>query len=184
VRVWFDEQPAPLLHVSAQQITVIAPYSISGRPSVRVQVDYNGNRSAIRPVQVAASAPGLFTAGGSAQGAILNSDGTLNGSFNGAEAGSIVSLFATGEGDTVPGGVEGAIVPSTALARPLLPVSVTIGGLRAEVIYAGSAPGLPAGLMQVNARIPAEITVGAAAPVVLTVGDASSQPGVTLFVRP
>ena len=184
VRVWFDEQLAPLLHVSAQQITVVAPYSIAGRSTVRMQVEYGTQRSAIREVPVAPSSPALFTIGGSSQGAILNQDATVNGTFNGAEPGSIVSLFATGEGMTAPNGVEGAIVPSTALARPLLPVSVTIAGRPAEVLYAGSAPGQPAGLMQVNVRIPADTPAGLPAPVVLTIGNASSQPGVTLFVRP
>jgi uncharacterized protein (TIGR03437 family) len=148
-----------------------------------VQVENNGARSAVREVPVADSAPALFTTGGATQGAILNQDSTVNGTFNGAAAGTIVSLFATGEGQTAPNGVEGAIVPATALARPLLPVSVIIAGRPAEVLYAGSAPGLPAGLMQVNARIPADTPPGPA-PVVLTVGTGNSQPGVTVFVRP
>ena len=44
------------------------------------------------------------------------------------------------------------------LQRRTLPVTVTIGGLpvpASDVTYAGEAPGAIAGLLQVNARIPA-----------------------------
>jgi uncharacterized protein (TIGR03437 family) len=51
------------------------------------------------------------------------------------------------------------------------------------VLYAGGAPGLVAGVLQVNARIPPEAPSGNAVPVLLTVGGFSSQPEVTLAVR-
>jgi uncharacterized protein (TIGR03437 family) len=60
---------------------------------------------------------------------------------------------------------------------------VTIGGLPAEVLYAGGAPGLVAGLLQVNARVPEGVTAGPAVPITLVVGAAQSQPGVTLVVQ-
>jgi uncharacterized protein (TIGR03437 family) len=182
VRVWFDDQPAPLLFVSATEIGAIVPYAVAARQVTRVSVEYAGVRSSPREIAVTASAPSLFTVGGSAQGAILNQDGSLNGLQNGAQPGTIVVLYATGEGLTIPGGIDGMIVPSNALARPVLPVSVTVGGRPAEVVYAGSAPGQVAGLMQVNARLAADTPVGAQQ-VLLTVGNASSQSGVTLSVR-
>jgi uncharacterized protein (TIGR03437 family) len=69
------------------------------------------------------------------------------------------------------------------LPKPNLPVSVKIGGLDAEVLYAGGAPGSVAGLLQVNVRVPPGVVSGNAVPVVLTVGGVSSQPGVTMAVR-
>jgi uncharacterized protein (TIGR03437 family) len=51
------------------------------------------------------------------------------------------------------------------------------------VKYAGGAPGLVAGLMQVNVQIPAGIETGNAVPVVLRVGSVFSQAGVTIAVR-
>ena len=50
----------------------------------------------------------------------------------------------TGEGQTDPQGVDGAIIPAvvSALKKPVLAVTATIGGLPATVAYAGSAPGL------------------------------------------
>jgi len=91
-------------------------------------------------------------------------------------------LFATGEGRTDPPGVDGKPAADP-LPKPLLPISVTIGGLSAQVLYAGGAPRLIAGVLQVNARIPESVATGAAVPVSLTVGQATSQAGVTLAVR-
>jgi len=73
--------------------------------------------------------------------------------------------------------------PANPGPQPVLPVSVKIGGLPAEIVYFGGAPGLVAGLMQVNVRVPKGIAAGPAVPIVLTVGAASSQTGVTLAVR-
>jgi uncharacterized protein (TIGR03437 family) len=64
----------------------------------------------------------------------------------------------------------------------MLPVSLTIGGQTAKVIYAGSAPGLVAGVMQVEAIVPSGAGSGAV-PVLLTVGTATSQQGATLNVK-
>jgi uncharacterized protein (TIGR03437 family) len=50
------------------------------------------------------------------------------------------------------------------------------------VLYAGGAPGLVAGVMQVNVRIPAGVPSGPQ-PIVVSVGSASSRPDVTLAVR-
>lgn len=38
--------------------------------------------------------------------------------------------------------------------KPVLPVSVSFAGTPAEILYAGPAPGLIAGSLQINARVP------------------------------
>jgi uncharacterized protein (TIGR03437 family) len=68
------------------------------------------------------------------------------------------------------------------LPQPLLPVAVTIGGVPAVVEYAGGAPGLVAGVLQVNVRIPDGVPSGDL-PVVLKIGDALSQEDVTVAVQ-
>lgn len=180
-RVLFDGIPAPVIYTSANQVTVIVPYDIAGRALTRVQAEQSGILSTAFDVPVAESAPGIFTIAGTSQGAILNQDGSVNGPQAGAAPGSIISLFATGEGQTIPGGVAGSLVPATNLARPLLPVSLQIGGQLAEIIYAGSAPGLAAGVLQINARVPESAPRGEV-PVVLVIGANASRT-VTVSIR-
>ena len=95
----------------------------------------------------------LFRSSGGGQGAILNEDGTINSSLNPAAAGSIVVLYATGLGQTDPPGVDGSVYAS---ALPLLrsPVTVEAGGVAGDILYAGPAPGMVAGVMQINVRLP------------------------------
>jgi uncharacterized protein (TIGR03437 family) len=49
------------------------------------------------------------------------------------------------------------------------------------VLYSGSAPGLIAGAFQVNLLLPPGLT--GAQPVVITIGGASSQQGVTIAIQ-
>jgi uncharacterized protein (TIGR03437 family) len=95
--------------------------------------------------------------------------------------GGYISLFATGEGQTSPVGVDGKL-GGTVGARPLGNVSVTVGGINATVQYAGGIAGDVAGLMQVNVQIPAGVQPGGYVPVVLQVGNASSNLGTWIAV--
>ena len=186
VRVLFDGVPAPLIYVQAGQVSAVVPYSVSGKTSTQVQLEYQGRLSNTITLPVTATAPGLFTAdaSGSGQAAVLNQDGvTVNGPANPAPVGSVISLFATGEGQTDPPGVDGKPANTAPLPKPLATVTVTIGGINAEVVYAGAAPTLVAGVLQVNVRIPLGVTPGNAVPVIVRVGNQSSQLGVTLAVR-
>src|SRR5437764_174316 len=100
---------------------------------------------------------------------MLNDTGCCNSGRNPSMRGSMATLFATGEGQTTPRGVDGSISryrPGSALPKPLLPVSVTVGGVPAEVVYAGEAADQVAGSLQVNFRIPRNAPVGEAVPLV------------------
>jgi uncharacterized protein (TIGR03437 family) len=186
VRVFFDSVASPLLFVRQDQINCIVPYEVSGRLSSRVEVEYRGVRSNSIELRVTESSPGIYTLTqtGVGAGAILNQDSTVNGTNNPAARNSVVQIYATGEGQTSPPGSNG-FVPRTAndLKKPILPVVVRIGGFLATVEYAGSAPGLVSGALQVNARVPEGVTPGPAVPVEVIIGGVSSQPGVTIAVR-
>lgn len=185
VRVLFDGIPAPLVYAGAGQISAVVPYFGAGKSTTHVQVEYLGVRSEPLEIAVSATAPGLFTDdfSGKGQGAILNEDGvTKNSKSSPAAAGSVVILWGTGEGLTDPPGVDGR--PATdVLPKPIAPVSVEIGGLAAIVEYAGAAPGNIPGLIQINARVPKDLQRGDQIPVLVKVGAAASQEGVTLAVR-
>ncbi len=183
-RVLFNDIPAPLIFTAQNQVSAIAPYALAGESSVQVVVECGGARSDPVAVVVAESAPALFTydSSGAGQGAILNADGSVNTPQNPAQRGSIIVLYGTGEGQTEPAGEDGRIT-GDAPPRPELPVSVLIGGREAEILFAGEAPGLVAGVIQVNARIPSNLAETGDVPVVLQIGSATSQTGVTLAVR-
>ncbi len=85
-------------------------------------VTYQGQTSAPITVAVASSAPGLFTldSTGKGQAAAVNSNGSINAASNPAPIGSILSFYATGEGQTTPSGVDGK-PGTTPLPRPNLP---------------------------------------------------------------
>jgi uncharacterized protein (TIGR03437 family) len=182
-RVLFDGIAAPLVYVSERQTSAIVPYAVARRQSTEMFVEYRGTRSAAVQIPVVAAVPGLFSANASGRGqaAALNQDGSLNNAANPASANTVVVLFGTGEGQTEPEGVDGRINTSI-LPKPLLPVSVTIGGREAQILYSGAAPGLVSGVIQVNARIDASTPSGDQ-PVVMRVGTAASPGGLTIAVR-
>jgi uncharacterized protein (TIGR03437 family) len=160
----------------------MVPYGVFGRTTTSIVVEYSGAQSTPLPYSVVLSAPGIYTlnAQGTGPGAILNQDGvTVNGVTTPEKRGNVIAIYMTGEGQTNPQGVDGAVIPAvaSALKSPQQTVTVNIGGVDATVLYAGSAPGLISGVMQVNAIIPLTVTPGAAVPVVVTVGTAKSQSG-------
>ena len=113
--------------------------------------------------------------------AALNADRSYNNAANPAAKGAIVALFATGEGQTNPGGVDGKIATEV-FPKPVLPVSVIVGGIDAEVACRGAVPFQVAGVMQLNFKVPAGVASGAV-PVVLQVGTRTSQTLTTIAVK-
>jgi uncharacterized protein (TIGR03437 family) len=190
VQVFFNGILAPMIYASATQISAIVPYEMAPIASPSVWVKYVGQTSNAFQLNSATTAPGIFTqnASGSGPGAILNQDGiTLNGPGHPAAKGSIVTVYMTGEGQTSPQGVTGAITTATlpppqVTPAPLLPVGVLINGLPALPVYTGEAPGLAAGLMQLNVQIPTNAQSGALS-IQVSIGSNISQTGVTVSVQ-
>ncbi|MCE5308509.1 MAG: hypothetical protein LLG20_12795 [Acidobacteriales bacterium] len=182
VEVRFDGLSAALFYVSKTQVNAQVPYHVAGQATTTIEVLYDGKLAAGTTLAVAGTAPGIFTLGnGTGQALVVNQDGTLNSSLNPAARGSIVVLYATGEGQTSPGGVDGK--PAEApYPAPLASVDVSIGGYPAEILYAGAAPGF-AGLMQINARVPSGYAGAGILPVTLSVGGTASQNGITMAVK-
>jgi trimeric autotransporter adhesin len=186
VQVLLGETPIPLLYVSASQINAIVPYGIAPSGSTTVQVQYQGQLSNTAGQTLQATAPGIYSIdySGRGPGAILNSDYRVNSAVTPAPQGSVVMIYATGGGLTDPAGTDGGLAPTAEpLPRVVLPVSVTIGGAQAQVLYAGGAPGLVDGLIQINAVVPQGIASGPSVPLVVQIGDSQSQPGITMAVQ-
>ncbi len=184
VQVFFDGIPGPIFLAGYFQVNAQVPYEVAGRKTTVVQLVYRGVPSPKIQLPVVDAAPGIFTHLGTNDAAALDQDATPNGVSNPASRGDILSLFATGCGVTVPGSATGALAQAL-LAACALSVTVSIAGRAAEILYAGAAPGF-AGVMQINARIPADIPLDAVpqrAPVVLKAGDSVSRDGVTFWVK-
>ena len=161
---------SPLIYISAGQVNAVAPFGLTGGNTITSSGGQAG--LPIRSLTVAPAQPGIFSFDGSGagQGAILNQDGSVNSAGNPAAAGSIITLWATGAGQLSPPGIDGAVTTSDSLPVPVLPVTAQIGGQAATVLYAGGAPGIVAGVIQVNLRVPRGTAAGAAVPLVLSVG--------------
>jgi uncharacterized protein (TIGR03437 family) len=184
-QVFFNGVAAPLIYASSNLIAAIAPYGLVNASTANIAVSYQGNTSATTVVPVVASAPGIFTADstGSGQAAAVNSDGSLNSASKPAKAGSFISLYITGDGQTNPGGIDGKLANAAPYPATVLPVKVTIGGLPAGTNYVGAAPTSVAGLTQVNVQIPTGTAAGSAVPVSVFVNGIAAQSGVTIAVQ-
>jgi uncharacterized protein (TIGR03437 family) len=188
--VYFNGIAAPVLYASASETSVIVPYELAGLSSAVVQVMYKGQTTANFAVQVVPAAPALFTLNYSGTGSVvaINSDGTVNGTTNAAARGSAIVLYATGAGQTNPGGQDGVVAGGRFVQTPQAQVSLTINNQPATVVYAGSAAGYVSGIIEIEAIIPTlPLGVGTGitgpVPVVLTIGTASSPPGTTINIR-
>ncbi|MGA2215595.1 MAG: IPT/TIG domain-containing protein, partial [Bryobacteraceae bacterium] len=162
-KLLFGSTEATLFYSSATQINALAPAGLPANSNSMLSVVVNGTSVAETSTLVASAAPGIFTtARGTGQAAAVNyPGGSLNSASNPAPCGTIVSLYATGQG------------ASSGQA------TLTVGGYQAQLWYAGPAPGFP-GLMQINAQIPCGFLAPGIQPVVLSIGGASSQAGVTI----
>ncbi len=171
-QVLFDGVPAPLLLVASGQVNTVVPYGVAGQTSTQLQVVAQGKPTNVVTLPVAASSPGLA--------AITNQDGSVNSQSSPAAAESALAMYGTGEGQTNPPGVDGNVATSV-FPKPVLPVSVQIGGRAASIPYVGAAPGFVSGVLQLNVQIPVGVT--GAVPLQLQIGDATLPSPLTVFVR-
>jgi uncharacterized protein (TIGR03437 family) len=183
-KVLFGGIEGRITAMTPNQINVFVPYGVVPGSLVDVVVLVDDAPSMPMRMPVVEQAFNLFAidASGSGQGAIINQNGSLNGPANPAPRGTIVSLWGTGEGRTFPALPDGALVISTPFSKPDAPVTVRIGGVDAEVLYAGAAPTLPTGAFQINARIPVSIPPGNAS-VSVTVGSSITTRNITVAVQ-
>ncbi len=183
-RVFVGGLQVPIAAVTANQVNVFAREGMQPGQTVDVIVQVDTAVSEPVSVPVSATAFGLAAAdsSGSGPGAILNQDTSINSAGNPAAPGTVVSLFGTGAGTLTPPLYAGPLVISTPYPLPSATIKVTIGGREAELIYAGSAPLQPYGVIQINARIP-DGTPSGPQDVVVTAGDGPPSPPVTVAVR-
>jgi uncharacterized protein (TIGR03437 family) len=146
IQVTFDGVAAPLLSVSAQEIDLVAPFELATKSATTIQVQYNGVQS--NAVQIAVTSTILQILG------VFNEDFSVNSASNPAKAGSMMILYLSGAGQTNPPSRDGQ-VNAAPLPAPGMPVQVQWSdsyptATILPVSFAGAAPGLAAGIFQVN----------------------------------
>ena len=189
VQVTFGNTLAPLLYAGPSQVNAIVPFEVAGQQLTAMQYQYNVPMTGLSfantvTLPVTSAAPAIFSLAenGSGPGAILNQDYSVNSASNPAAAGTEIQIFGTGGGAVVGGATDGAAWPAVLGSLVTQPVTATIGGMTATVDYAGPAPYLVNGAIQVNLHVPSGLASGPQ-PVVITIGTEQSQPGITVAVK-
>jgi uncharacterized protein (TIGR03437 family) len=166
--------PASFYYASPSQLNIQIPYEAGSGPAV-LGVNNNGQVASFL-FTIAPAAPGIFS-DYSHGGALVP--------FSSGKRGDTLMLFMTGEGQVSPALANGATpFVSTLiglLPEPVLPVAVTVGGVPAQILFAGVPSGLT-GASQINFTIPTTAPTGVQ-PVVVNVAGVSS-PAVSLRVNP
>ena len=181
--VGFDGTLAPLLYATAGQINAVVPFAVAGKSTTLMRVSAPDGATFSATLPLSTAAPAMFVTSASGQGAILNGDLSVNSPAHPAARGSSVAIYATGAGLLSPSVADGTIVSATNLPLSVARISVTIGGQPATVGYQGAAPGLVAGVVQINAQVPANVTPGPAVPVTISVAGAAGLNTVTMAVN-
>jgi uncharacterized protein (TIGR03437 family) len=181
LQVIFDGYQAPVVSVQGTQIAAVVPFEEDGNTSAQLQIIYKGNPSNNVTLNVAPVAPAIFTVSGSTgQAQVMNADGSPNSADNPATVGDVVTIIATGGGQTNPPGIDGQVAVDSS-SMPVQQVSVQIDGQDAPVSSAGGIPGMVAGYLGVSVTVPA--VSGPTLPLLLTIGGVNSQAQVTIAVQ-
>lgn len=181
-KVLFNGVSAPLLYAGAGQINAIVPFGLDPSKAASLEILTPAGSLGTLSLSAAAVSPALFTQSSSGLGpaAILNQDYSLNSYSNPAPAGSTVMIYGTGFGTLVPQPADGQT--ATVAAPTVLPVTATVGGVAANVTYAGAAPFLVAGVVQINVQIP-DLRPGQALPISMSIGGIATALGSTVSVQ-
>ncbi len=181
---------ARLFHNTGQgQINFVVPRAAEGRAECEVTVTASGQKSRPVAVRVVDQSLALFEFTPVAQGPALAIITTVQYQFIGpvltgadylvrAAPGEVLILWGSGGGVTSPAVEDGEAAPAAGAATRRTPV-VKIGGVPAEVLYSGMAPGF-LGLYQITVRVPEDTPPGDAP---LWFGELPDGPVYSLAIR-
>ena len=138
--------PAAMLYVSSTQINALIPSEVAIPDNFVVPVVINAPGGSVSyNIRLTRNAPGIFTRNGAGTGRALVFDSNFQ-PVDTVVAKQVVIFYATGLGPT--SGDSGSVVDQ---------VDVYIGERKAQVLFAGLAPGFP-GIYQLNVIAPVPAT--------------------------
>jgi adhesin/invasin len=153
--------PAPLFYASPLQINFFVPYELAGQTAATIVVSTPNGLAVATGVPIAPQSPGLFLTDAAGDPAVIHTNGQPVSTASPAAGGEIVEIFATGLGPVSNAPADNAAAPVSPLAMDTITPRVIIGGVDAEVKFAGLAPGF-AGLNQINVVVPKGLPSGPA----------------------
>jgi uncharacterized protein (TIGR03437 family) len=182
VSVLVNGSPVPVHAVAnvsgTEQVNFQAPFTLTPGTTASVVVRRGAASSPEVPIPVQSLQPAAFTSNGAA--VVVHGNYQLVTAENPLREGEVAFFYAVGLGEVSNPPSAGAAAPSSPLAATVSTVRVSIGGVPAEVPFAGLAPGL-VGVYQVNFRVPASIPSGSLS-LIVGVGTEDSPPVQTLVV--
>ena len=143
--LWFDGLQAAVLYQSVNQVNAVVPDEVTPKPAVVFELRDSGQVTK-RQVEVAASAPALFTAA-------VNGDGRVNGPDNPAARAGLITVFASGLGKFTS-------------------LSLSLGG---REWLLSTDPATSNGVTTLVLRIPAGYLAGGKQPLTLKVDEATTE---------
>jgi uncharacterized protein (TIGR03437 family) len=173
-QVLIDGEYIPLFYTSSGQVNAVVPYDLTMNAQHQVVLQRDNSLSVPQSVTVGVARPAVFTvdASGSGQGHIYKIDAAGNqirADQNApAMAGDTLVIYCAGLGAVTPSLTAGTATPLTFLTNTVTPLTATIGGVPAEVNFAGMTPG-STGLYQVNAVVPPGLPDSDTTPLQLTI---------------
>ena len=190
VSVTFNGIPAPLLFVSATQINAQVPWDVvpgATAGTVTAIVTANGTAFPAFQFKVGLIQPAIFSLP-SGQAVAINADGSLAGpagSIPGAaphpaKVGDPLVILGTGLGAVTPSDGNG-VGSLDALRKATTQPTVLIGGVPAEVSFAGLSPQF-VGVNQINVVVPKIATPGVL-PIQINSGGVLTSDKVTIAVQ-
>lgn len=172
-QVWINGQPAPVAYVSPNMIRALAPLELDASYA-RIAVETPAGRSRdymakVDPAAAGVHAPAKLRLGGrqfaaalieGADAYALPAAAVEEVSSRPAKPGEVIVLYGTGFGPVTPH-VETGATPAEP-SRLAAPVEVWVGGMPAEIVAAGLAPGR-IGLYELRLVVP-PLSEGGAVP--------------------
>jgi len=173
----------PLTYSSGTQVNAILPFGLTIDTTHQLIVRRGNLQSVPQGVDLAEAQPGIFTNdfSGSGPAIAFDANGRYINASNPASKGLVIVLYASGLGEvdpTLEAGQPAPVVPPLSIVKR--PVKVTIGGVEAQVLFAGMAPGF-AGVYQLNVEVP-DAPLGNP-PLVVEAAGIRSRGNVTIAVR-
>jgi uncharacterized protein (TIGR03437 family) len=166
----------PMLFVSSQQINGQLPTNVAGNATMTLRTP--GGISDNFYFSILPVAPSIFRSGtaGPETGlaTVFRADnGQLITPTNPIHPNDIITIYATGMGQTSPPMVSGMAAPADPLSNTVTAASVTLGGVPLNVLYSGLVPG-EVGVYQVNASVPSGVPQGMDIPLVVAQAGSST----------